>query len=192
MNAKHEQVADLVRQAYEESSQDFAHWVWKNHLPFVAEKAKELSKQFGANEDLAVAGAWLHDFGDAFVDRHDPSHGETTEREVIRVMHDAGYDEDEITTVIEQVLKPHSCRDGNLPETMEGKVMATADALAHLSTDFYLQFAWMHLPTDKTFVEFLDWVNEKIERDFHKKIFFDEVREQVRERYQSLQNVFQK
>lgn len=69
-------------------------------------------------------------------------------------------------------------------------MLATADALAHLSTDFYIQFAWMHVPENKNYQEFVQWVNEKIERDFNSKIFFDEVKVSIEPRYNALKKIF--
>lgn len=189
---KHHKVAKLVEKAYIASKEDFAQWMWQNHLQFVAKKTEELSKKFGANEDLAVAGAWLHDFGDAFVHRYSDEHEEMSVSEAKKVLQNAGYSESEIKEVIDVVIEPHSCKKGNFPTTLEGKVLATADALAHLSTDFYIQFAWKHLPENKSYSEFIDWVNEKLDRDFNKKIFFDEVKNEVKNRYNSLLEVFGK
>ena len=137
---KHQKVFELVKNIYEKTNEPFALWMWNNHVPVVAKKTLELSIQYQANEDIAVAGAWLHDFGDAFVHRHSDQHEEISKSEALKVLQEAGYIEAEINEVMNDVIEPHSCRDGFLPRTLEGKVMATADALAHLTTDFYVQF----------------------------------------------------
>ena len=188
--SKHQKVAQLVQEAYESTSEDFANWMWSNHVPLVAQKTKELAKRFNANEDIAVAGAWLHDFGDVFVNRFDSKHQETTVAKSIEILKIAEYSDDEIEQVLNQVIEPHSCREGNLPTMIEGKVMATADALAHLTSDFYVQCAWKHIPEGKSYPEFVEWVAEKLERDFNSKIFFVEVKEEVRYRYDALKQVF--
>lgn len=188
--SKHQKVAELVKQAYENSQQDFGQWMWKNHVPLVAKKTEELAKRFNADEDIAVAGAWLHDFGDAFMYRFDEQHEETSVGKAVEVLKKAEYSDLEIEQVMKEVIEPHSCKEGNFPTLIEGKVMATADALAHLTSDFYVQFAWKHLPDGKTYLEFLEWVAEKLERDFNAKIFFDEVKEEVRYRYEALKQVF--
>ena len=187
---KHQKVAELVAQAYESSQESFAQWMWANHVPVVAKKTEELAQKFGADEDLAVAGAWLHDFGDAFVHRHSDQHEEISENKAIEVLKQSGYSEQEINKILEEIIAPHSCRDGFLPEIIEGKVLATADALAHLTTDFYIQFTWMHLPENKTYDEFVEWVTEKLDRDFNSKIFFDQIKEEVRSKYEALVLVF--
>jgi len=183
-------VSQLTKNVYEVSSNEFAKWMLKNHVPVVAAKTEELANRFNADLDIAVAGAWLHDFGDAFVHRHSDKHDQVSKQEAIKILNQADYSEDQIQQVLKEVIEPHSCKNGYLPTTLEGKVMATADALAHLTTDFYLQFAWMHLPENKNYEEYLEWVKEKLERDFHDKIFFDEVREEVRLRYEALKEVF--
>ncbi len=187
---KHHNVAQLVQNAYANSNEDFGKWMWENHLQLVARKAEELAQNHNANVDLAVAGAWLHDFGDAFVHRHSQLHDQISALEAQKVLEEAGYAKAEITEVLEIIIKPHSCKDGSFPTTVEGKILATADAYAHLMTDFYLQFTWKHLPDNKSYLEFIDWVREKLRRDFNDKIFFEEVSQAVASRYESLLEVY--
>ena len=163
----------------------------KNHLPQVAHYALKLSQKYQADPDLAVAGAWLHDFGDAFVNRFHPNHLNITNQKAKDILNQVGYNSSEIKIILNDVLKYHSCKNNKLPQTIEGRVLATADALAHLQTDFYLQFAWMNLPKGKSFPEFIQWVNKKIDRDFNQKIFFPEEKKAITKRYQALKSVFQ-
>ncbi len=190
--SKHEQVAQLVEKAYASSSDALAHWMWEKHVPIVAQKAGALCQQHNANADLAVAGAWLHDFGDAFINRHDKQFDEISDNESRRVLQETGYTPEEIEEVITVVIKPHECRGDELPETLEGKILTTADAYAHFMTSFYSEFCWMHIPENKTYPEFIDWVGEKLERDYHTKIFFNDVRAEVTARYEALKEVFLK
>lgn len=188
---RHQKVAQLVKEAYLACSEDFGKWMWKNHVPVVAQKAEQLSIKYDADPDLAVAGALLHDFGDAFMYRFADNHEEVSETKAREVLSKSGYLEEEIEIVMQEVIAPHSCRpDDELPKTKEAKVLATADALAHLTTDFYIQFTWKHIPEGKTYEEFLVWVAEKLDRDFKRKIFFDEVKEEIRYRYDALKEVF--
>lgn len=186
------QVANLVQRTYTTSQQAIAPWMWINHVQLVTRYAEQLSERFAAKTDLAVAGALLHDFGDAFVSRHAPEHEEVTRRQATQILQQANYSATEIDTVLTKIIAPHSCYLGNLPTTLEGQVLATADAMAHLTTDFYLQFAWKNLPDGKTYPEFLAWVQAKLDRDFNDKIFFAEIRDEVKERYLALKLVFAK
>jgi hypothetical protein len=187
---KHQVVAQLVQDAYQASTEDFAQWMWQYHVPVVARFTTELAQKYQAEADLAVAGAWLHDFGDAFMYRFAPEHAEVSRQKAETVLKAAAYSETDIKTVLEKVIAPHSCQNGVIPSTLEGQIMATGDALAHLTTDFYVQFAWKHLPDGKTYPQFLDWVAEKLDRDYHLKIFFPEVQQAVKHRYQALKEIF--
>lgn len=183
-------VQKLVEDSYNSSPISFAHWMWNNHVKIVVRFAEELGSKHKANLDLLMAGALLHDFGDAFVQRKSRDFDDNSKTKSIEILHNAGYSDNEITEVLEKVIAPHSCKKGILPITLEGKILATADAMAHLSTDFYVQFTWMHLPENKTYTEFIEWLKEKITRDYDKKIFFDEIRIELKPRFDALMKVF--
>jgi len=190
MAQRYSKVEELVKTAYTSSKADFAQWIWANHLPLVANKAKELSQKYDANSDIVVAAAWLHDFGDAFTNRHADNHEEISKNEAIKILQKCEYTIKEISYIMSEVIAPHSCKEGYLPKTVEGKILATADSLAHLNSDLYIQFTWKHLPENKNYQEYLIWVAEKLERDFHIKIFFEDEKKSVQNRYDSLKEVF--
>lgn len=190
MTKRYLKVGEMVQVAYTSSKDDFAQWIWANHLPIVANIANKLSQKYDANSDIVVSAAWLHDFGDAFTNRHADNHEGLSKNEAIKVLQKCEYTAKEIAYIVDEVIAPHSCKEGYLPETVEGKILATADSLAHFSTDFYVQFAWKHLPENKSYQEYLEWVAEKLERDFHIKIFFEEERKAIQYKYESLKEVF--
>lgn len=188
---RYQKLSTSVASAYAQSDRKFGQWAWRNHVQVVAQNAEELSARFKANTDLAVAGALLHDFGDAFVERVDPTHAAITEQQGTDLLKISDYSPEEIVEIFQVIIPPHSCRDGEQPTTLEGKVLATADALAHLNTDFYLQFAWMNLPeVAHSFQEYQAWVQAKIERDFHHKIQFVEIKQETEARYIALRSVY--
>ena len=70
-------------------------------------------------------------------------------------------------------------------------MLATADALAHLMTDFYLVLPFNQwLTAAKDFEEYRKWVLEKVERDYSKKIFFASYRKMAKKRYEALKITF--
>ena len=76
-----------------------------------------------------------------------------------------------------------------VPESLEGKILSTADSLAHLKTDFYV-YAVYARATEDSLTEIKEWALKKLERDFHAKIQFDDVREEVRAEYDMLKTLF--
>jgi hypothetical protein len=180
----------LVETLYHSTARPEASYLWNSHVQEVARFAGELSSRFGADQDTAVAGALLHDIADIWLDRSEPSFEDTTTKTAIELLTQAGYNESEITFVMDQVIAPHSCYPGNLPTTLEGKVMATADAMAHLTSNFYREVYPLFFAKKKTVAEFNDWVRGKLDRDFNSKIFFAEVKEEVRGDYEKLMSEF--
>jgi HD superfamily phosphodiesterase len=175
---------DALYKAKNPARAEWADWLHENHVFLVAEKAGELADRFGANKELAMAAGMLHDVADAVMGRHDARHAEESERMARALLRECGFSEEEIQTVVDDAIVFHGCHQGNAPKSLEGKVMATADALVHLSTDFY-EFAIQQMRQTKTNAEIGQWVFPKLERDFNNKVLFDDVREEARPDYET-------
>lgn len=188
------QLTQRVKQLYEAKDPNrapwWADWLYAEHVPAVAAYAKKLAEAKGANVELAQAAAILHDIADAKL----PGRTATHEAESLKMAHElmqaCGYTADEITLVVDDALKLHSCHGNDRPSSKEGLILATADALAHLETDFYLCATWRKGAEGQPFDEVKAWVLEKIERDLTIKIAFDDVREQAQPSYHALKLLF--
>ena|ERR1700757_546397 len=164
-------------------------WGYPNHVLFVAEKTERIATAQNANVELAVTGALLHDIADAVMARRNPEHESKSLALANELLLESGFSEDETTFVIDEVIKPHSCKE-LMPTTLEGKVMATADGAAHFLTDFYPLFCWRHYGPEDDYEVFKEWMLSKMEKDFSKKIFFDDVKIEIQPRYEALKLVF--
>lgn len=182
-------VADLYA-AHNPERADWADWLGANHVFLVADNATELAKRYGANEDLARASALLHDIADARMSRFAPEHEEVSLEMARELMQQAGFSEDEIRLVVEDAIRLHGCHDGHVPASIEGKVLASADSKAHLLSDFYIFATWSFGKEGKSLEAVKQYVLKKIERDFHDKIQFDEVRQECQAAYDSLKMLF--
>lgn len=181
-----------VRDLYAQKNIDraeWADWLADNHVFIVADNASVFAQRFGANEELAKAAALLHDIADATMSRFDENHEAESMKIARKLLQECGYNDQETAIVVDDAIRLHSCHDGNVPTTLEGKVLATADSLAHLQTDFYIYATWImgkNTPLD----EIKAWVLKKLERDFHNKILFDEVKTEVQQNYEMLKELF--
>jgi putative nucleotidyltransferase with HDIG domain len=166
-------------------------WMWQNHTQWVAKKAHELAKKYGADIEIAYCAALLHDLGDSHYERNHEDFEEWSRRISKELLEKAGFHQLERDAVLE-AIRTHSCRPGNLPKTMEGKVLATADGLWHLQTNFFPIICYMHRPDNThTYKEWQEWFTTKIERDFGSKIFFEDEKEETREDYNALKRIFE-
>jgi putative nucleotidyltransferase with HDIG domain len=164
-------------------------WGYENHVLFVANLTGKLAKTHGADAELAVAGALLHDIADAVMPRKNSGHEAKSLQMADELLRGNGFSPKESEYVLREILKPHSCKD-LMPTTLEGKVMATADGAAHFLTDFYLLFCWRHYGPSRDYQAFKEWVRAKMEKDFNKKLFFDDVKREVLPHYEALKLIF--
>lgn len=188
--SKQQIVFTEVEKLYANSNRDMGKWMWKNHVQWVANKAIVLAKKYGADADKVYAGALLHDLGDVWMERDAEDFDTKGEEESKRILSKAGFSDEEIKEVLEDIVKPHSCYPDNLPVTIEGRCLATADAMFHLVTDFFPQFGWMNLPKPKKYSEWISWVTEKIDRDLNNKIFFEDEKQEAMPYYKALKKVY--
>lgn len=164
-------------------------WSYDNHVLVVAGLAEKIAKSQGANVEFAVAGALLHDIADAVMARKRPEHETESLAMADNLLQESGFSMEDTDHILREIIKPHSC-DPELPKALEGKVLATADGTAHFVTDFYPLFCWRHYGPKDDYVAFKEWVMRKLEKDFTKKFFFDDVKKEIQPKYEALKLVF--
>jgi putative nucleotidyltransferase with HDIG domain len=164
-------------------------WSYPNHVLVVADLTERIAKAQGANVELAVAGALLHDVADAVMARKSAEHESESLTLAEKLLQQSGFGAKDTAFVVNEIIKPHSCKE-LMPTTLEGKVMATADGAAHFLTDFYPLFCWRHYGPKDDYQTFKDWMRVKIEKDFTKKLFFEDIKQEVQPHYEALKLIF--
>jgi len=164
-------------------------WGYENNVLVVADLAEKIAKSQGANVEFAVAGALLHDIADAVMARKRLEHETESLTIADNLLQESGFRLDEADTIVREIIKPHSCNE-LMPTTLEGKVVAAADGAGHFMTDFYPYFCWQHFGPGGNYYAFKEWVLQKMEKDFSKKMFFEDLKEEVRPRYEALKLVY--
>lgn len=187
-----EELERLVYEAYrtkQPGRDEWADWFMKHHLPFVADKAVALAHRFGADPDLSRAGALLHDIADIQMSRFNEGHDAAGLAIGRKLMQQAGFSAEDVALVIDDAVRHHSCHGGQAPDSLEGKVLAAADAMAHLQTDFYIFATWFKGQT-RTLEEAKSWTLKKLERDFHDKLQLAGLQEELRPSYELIKTLF--
>ncbi len=186
------QKVDFIYKEASANSDSWIDWGYPNHVLKVVHYAEQLAYRFKGNIEFVVAGALLHDIADAVMPRGGAEHQQKSEVMAKELLTDCEFSDAETAVIINDVIAPHSCREG-APEMVEGKILATADAMAHLLTDFYVVFCWRHYGAagnDLSYKQYKEWVLKRLEKDFHRKIQFDEVRKETLPSYSALKQVF--
>ncbi len=181
-----------IRQLYESrdpNRADWADWLYDEHVFIVADNAVILAEKYGANAEYSSAAAMLHDIADATMSRFAESHEQASLDISRQLLEECNYTPEEIALIVDDAIKYHSCHDGNIPSSTEGKVLATADSIAHLATNFY-ELATAALKGEKTSEQINEWVLKKLDRDFHNKILFEDVKDEVRFNYELLKKQY--
>lgn len=182
---------DKLYKAKNPNAASWKDWIYPNHVLVVTNTSEKLAIKYNARIDLVVSGALLHDVADTAMSRDNNEEHDKKSLEMARdLLSKSNFGSEEIETIINEIITPHSCKEIK-PSTVEGKILATADAMAHLTTDFYLHFCWTHEVEPELDI-YKKWVLKKIERDFNDKIFFEEEKQLVKENYKSIKLLFSK
>lgn len=153
-------------------------WFFSAHLEGVEKFAKILLKRFpAANKEVVMLAVWLHDLQRIRGLKGD--HAKVGAGEAEKVLKSFKYPSHTVLAVKEVILT-HCCDKNNLPRTVEGKILACADAMAHYINDFYLLVA---LTGKRNLSEYKDWALKKIKHDYTQKICFPFARKLIAEQH---------
>ncbi|HET9412117.1 MAG TPA: HD domain-containing protein [Candidatus Saccharimonadales bacterium] len=179
-----------VAALYSAATTSMGKWMWQNHTQWVADRAKELAVKYKANTEQVYCAALIHDLGDSKYERGDKAFESWSWETGKAILKRAGFRKIERDAILEAV-RTHSCHPGHMPTAQEGRVLATADAMWHLQTNFFPVICYMNRPdTTHSYEEWQLWFKNKIERDFGTKILFEAERTEVQEDYKALMRVF--
>lgn len=169
-------------------------WFYQEHILVVEELAMALCDKYpSANRDAVTLMVFLHDIGRA--DGHDENH-DIYGAEYARQLLQANEFSPDFIELVADACKTHSCDDYGQPISLEGKILATADAMSHFQHGFYLRifYAWSQqtgkmrfseLEGNQQFTHVKQKLFAKMDRDLNSKIFFPEAKQAVLPLYQA-------
>jgi len=169
-------IQNLVREFCEQSSHP---QLW-DHIVRVDKHAQDLMKVYEANAEVVRLGAYLHSIsyvdgiivGSSFYDECSDRAGEILEAQ--------GYCAGMIE-VVRNIIATHHC-DNVVPSTIEGKILASSDAMSHFTGDILWTSLLRHCAI-APFSDAIRFLRDKIKHDFANKIFFPEAKDYVRHQY---------
>lgn len=172
---------EIAKHSFSEiETKEFFNTFWDIHIKPVIEYSKQMAEKYEADKEAVWLGAMLHDI--ARLTDEEP-HDEIGSEKAYQLLIEKGFDK-ELAEKVKGIFLTHRCRKYP-PETVEQKIIASADAMAHFLPPFYL---WVGKYSSKSFVEILAGNLRKMERDYNEKIFFDDEKKMVEEQYKVLKN----
>lgn len=161
-----------------QSTKEMFSLFWFMHVKPVIDYSKELAKKYNANMGVVWLSAILHDL--ARLDDLEP-HEEISAERAYNMLLGEGFSK-ETAEDVKNIILTHRCNKYK-PQTLEQKILATADAISHFKIPFYLWFSYM---SRKPFKKQLEGNLQKIERDYNEKIFFEEEKKSIEKEYEVL------
>jgi len=171
-------------------------WFYQKHILVVEKLAMELCDNYPeANRDAVSLMVFLHDIGRA--DNHSENH-DLYGSEYARKLLTKNQFSTNFIDLVAEGCKTHSCDTFSKPTSLEGKILATADAMSHFHNGFYLQifYSWSQKIDEKHYPKLVKQQNfanlkkklfEKMDGDLNSKIFFTEAKEAILPFYQAWQ-----
>ncbi|KKW07580.1 MAG: hypothetical protein UY41_C0001G0008 [Candidatus Moranbacteria bacterium GW2011_GWE1_49_15] len=139
---------------------------WENHTKEVIDLSLELAKKYGADREVVHLGALFHDFSLAY-DRE--PHDEVSSHLAYEYLIVNWFNQTVAEKVRDIILK-HRCKKF-IPETLEEKIVSTADAIAHFIPAFYKGAAEV---AREDYAEMIRENIEKLEDEYERKVFFED------------------
>jgi uncharacterized protein len=174
-----EEVRKIARQRY--CKDDF-----KYHIMPVVKNALLLAEKLNADLEVVETASYLHDIGRSS-EREDyeveNDHHLLGEEETRKILGKLDCDKEFIEKVAHCVLT-HRGRKQPEPESLEAKIVACADAMAHF--DCFLDVFYFFLKTTDSFEQLLEEMEGKMNRNWNKKLILPEAKEIAKPKYEAV------
>ena len=174
MNKKLAKIRKLVKSKFEEND-------WKYHMLPVVNYTKKLARIYKVDREVAELAALLHDIGRVDI-KHDEDHHIVGIPMAEKILRNFSYPE-KVIKEVKHVIASHRTSKGPKPKTMIAKIVANADAMAHFDI-LPVFFWWRH--GRENFEETVEWVKNKIEKDWQKKLTLPGAKEMVEKKYKAI------
>jgi uncharacterized protein len=161
----------------------------KYHIRVVVRNALKLAKIYKADEEIIELACWLHDIARArgLEPGEENTHHVSGAKKAEEILRNLDYSEDKIKKITRCILTHRGTKNDYFPETIEEKIVANADAMAHFESFLNL---FSEFVSPDNFEEGVRLVKEKLERDWNKKLTLSEAKMMVKPKYDAIKLLF--
>ncbi len=178
-----EEKIERVREIVKENHRDID---YKYHIIPVVKNALLLADKLNADKEVVEVAALLHDIGrvETIVGKYkaENEHHIIGEKEAEKILKKLNFEKEFIDKVKHCVLT-HRGRADIPRETIEAKIVASADAMSHF--DSFLLVPTVFSKTTDNFEELITEIEAKMQRNWNKKLI-PEAKEIVKEKYKAI------
>jgi uncharacterized protein len=156
--------------------------IWEFHIIPVVAFSKKLGDKFEADLEVLELSALLHDYASILDRKFDKEHHIESAKKAREILTELSFPEDKINHVVD-CIESHRGSIKQEHKTIESKILASADAMSHISEPVSM----MHLAfrvLDNKVVEGASWLREKIKRSWEKTM--PEGQEMIKEDYEKI------
>lgn len=134
------------------------------------------------DKELVELAALLHDIGRVDI-KHDEDHHIVDVSIAEGILKKFNYS-DKVIKEVKHVVASHRTSKGPKPKTMVAKIVVNADAMAHFDI-LPVFFWWRKSRKEYSFEDTLQWVDNKLKRDWQKKITLPEAKKISKKNYEA-------
>ncbi len=177
-------IKELVYQACQRKTNYYGPNIWE-HMELVVKNGKMLAKKLDADEEIVEIASWLHDYAAISNRKWRLDHHIYGTKLAEALLKKFGYPNKKIEQV-KHCIYAHRASKKIPRRTLEAKIVASADAMAHfshLAGLFYLVYQRKRMDLKKG----KKWVLAKLERSWQK--LMPEAKSMVRVKYQTIKHL---
>lgn len=154
------------------------------HFTPVVKYAEELAEKLGANKEVVIIAAWLHDIGSVIYGRED--HHLTGAKIAEEKLNELGYPKEK-TELVKKCILNHRGSQKNNPTTIEERIIADADALSNFDNiPGIFKAAFIYEKMDQK--EAKEAVRKKLENKWN-QLNFEDSKNIIRPKYEAIMTI---
>lgn len=175
-----EEIRSFVEEECRKPTSKYGYDSYTCHFVSVVKNAGELADRLGADKEVVLVAAWLHDIG-SIVDGRD-NHHITGPKIAEKKLKELNYPSDKIELVKECIFN-HRSSVGNKAKSLEGQIIIEADALSNFDNIAGI-FKAAYSYEGKTQEEARESVRSKLEKKWN-QLQFEDSKKIIKPKYEA-------
>lgn len=155
---------------------------WTYHVMPVAETSRKMAIKYGGDKDIVHIGALMHDIGFIYSKQ---KHDVVGAVKAYNLLVKKGFSQ-KMARAVSNIALCHRCKQ-EFPETIEEKIVASADAIAHFSPAYYLGLSVI---ANEDYKDLVKNNFKKLIKDFDNKIFFELEKKKFKKVVKAFKKIF--